>query len=168
MRTDQDTSVDEADKPHLETPKGWTHLSTISNSRNMDRLNNDIVKKDGGATSARGVNSEDGGPIEEVRSDDELLGPYSQQREFVDGRDAEGDGRVVYKVYKRRFFGLFQLALLNVIVSWDVSTFLGMNDELLIIESGYHFRLPLQPFLNSLKSLKQPLTGCQHPFCLPS
>jgi hypothetical protein len=26
-----------------------------------------------------------------------------------------------YKVYKRRFFGLVQLVLLNVVVSWDVS-----------------------------------------------
>lgn len=26
----------------------------------------------------------------------------------------------VYKVYKRRFFGLFQLVLLNIIISWDV------------------------------------------------
>ena len=28
---------------------------------------------------------------------------------------------VEYKVYKRRWFGLMQLVLLNVIVSWDVS-----------------------------------------------
>jgi len=27
-----------------------------------------------------------------------------------------------YKVYKRRWFGLLQLTLLNIIVSWDVST----------------------------------------------
>lgn len=27
----------------------------------------------------------------------------------------------VYKVYKRRFFGLAQLVLLNIVVSWDVS-----------------------------------------------
>jgi hypothetical protein len=33
------------------------------------------------------------------------------------GRDDE----VVYKVYKRRWFGLLQLVLLNVVVSWDVS-----------------------------------------------
>lgn len=28
-----------------------------------------------------------------------------------------------YKVYKRRWFGLVQLTLLNIIVSWDVSSF---------------------------------------------
>jgi hypothetical protein len=27
----------------------------------------------------------------------------------------------VYKVYKRRFWGLAQLVLLNIVVSWDVS-----------------------------------------------
>jgi hypothetical protein len=27
----------------------------------------------------------------------------------------------VYKVYKRRFWGLTQLVLLNIVVSWDVS-----------------------------------------------
>ncbi len=32
-------------------------------------------------------------------------------------------GRVQrFKVYKRRWFGLFQLTLLNIIVSWDAST----------------------------------------------
>lgn len=29
--------------------------------------------------------------------------------------------RPVYKVYKRRFWGLAQLVLLNIIISWDVS-----------------------------------------------
>lgn len=29
-----------------------------------------------------------------------------------------------YRVYKQRYFGLFQLVLLNVVVSWDVSTFM--------------------------------------------
>jgi hypothetical protein len=28
-----------------------------------------------------------------------------------------------YKVYKRRFLGLFQLVLLNIIISWDVGAF---------------------------------------------
>ncbi|KAI8626499.1 major facilitator superfamily domain-containing protein [Xylariaceae sp. FL1651] len=34
----------------------------------------------------------------------------------------EGDG-VVYKVYKRRWFGVVQLTLLNIVVSWDWLTF---------------------------------------------
>ncbi len=43
----------------------------------------------------------------------------------TDGADGGGDGTVAppteYKVYKRRWFGLVQLTLLNIIVSWDVS-----------------------------------------------
>lgn len=33
-----------------------------------------------------------------------------------------------YRVYKRRFFGLFQLVLLNIIVSWDWLTFAAVSD----------------------------------------
>ena len=35
-----------------------------------------------------------------------------------------GETAVVYRVYKRRWFGLVMLMLLNIIVSWDVSKFL--------------------------------------------
>jgi hypothetical protein len=37
-----------------------------------------------------------------------------------DSPDAELGSRPVYKVYKRRFWGLAQLVLLNIVVSWDV------------------------------------------------
>lgn len=37
-------------------------------------------------------------------------------------QDLNGDGTVeFFKVYKRRWFGLVQLTLLNIVVSWDVS-----------------------------------------------
>ncbi|KAI0204596.1 major facilitator superfamily domain-containing protein [Astrocystis sublimbata] len=36
--------------------------------------------------------------------------------------DGDGNG-IVYKVYKRRWFGLVQLTLMNIIVSWDWLTF---------------------------------------------
>lgn len=32
------------------------------------------------------------------------------------------EDQIVYKLYKRRWFGLIQLVLLNIVVSWDVST----------------------------------------------
>ncbi|KAJ2893873.1 major facilitator superfamily domain-containing protein [Zalerion maritima] len=38
-------------------------------------------------------------------------------------RPDESDNQVVFKVYKRRWFGLLQVVLLNVIVSWDWLTF---------------------------------------------
>jgi hypothetical protein len=56
----------------------------------------------------------EGEVLENVGSNEELL---------PDGEEG-GDGtagEVVWKVYKRRWFGLGQLVLLNVVVSWDVS-----------------------------------------------
>lgn len=74
-------------------------------------------------------------PLHEVRSDEELLGPEDTQPtsqrvtterglENSGGHPLEGtSGEHIYKVYKRRWFGLIQLVLLNIIVSWDVSNF---------------------------------------------
>lgn len=39
-----------------------------------------------------------------------------------------GDPHRQYRVYKRRFFGLLQLVLLNIIVSWDWLTFSAVSD----------------------------------------
>lgn len=79
----------------------------------------------------------DGGgePLEQVRSNDELLGDeelagHTVRRSRdggIQGDDERGgitgdSGPVVWKVYKRRWFGLAQLVLLNVVVSWDVSS----------------------------------------------
>lgn len=48
-------------------------------------------------------------------------GDHDENEQRVE-RDCEGRP-VVYKVYKRRWFGLVQLTLLNIIVSWDVSAY---------------------------------------------
>lgn len=49
----------------------------------------------------------------------------------------ESGARPVYRVYKRRFWGLAQLVLLNIVVSWDVGTTkLVTNRELTQILSG--------------------------------
>lgn len=39
---------------------------------------------------------------------------------YTDTIDDNGTIDGDYKVYKRRFFGLAQLVLLNIVVSWDV------------------------------------------------
>lgn len=79
---------------------------------------------------------DDGGePLEQVRSNEELLGDEDlaghtirRSRDGgIQGDDERGgitgdSGPIVWKVYKRRWFGLAQLVLLNVIVSWDVSS----------------------------------------------
>lgn len=109
--------------------------SNVSNGNGsgIDNKNNDELK----VTQSNG--SGDGpdriGEIEalhEVRSDDELLGDDERGSTTLSGGAQEGGnnstgaadavGGRVYKVYKRRWFGLVQLALLNIIVSWDVSS----------------------------------------------
>lgn len=43
-------------------------------------------------------------------------------------QELTGDGTVeFFKVYKRRWFGLIQLTLLNIVVSWDVSLIYSNN-----------------------------------------
>ncbi|KXG50833.1 Major facilitator superfamily domain, general substrate transporter [Penicillium griseofulvum] len=41
--------------------------------------------------------------------------------------DTEQGSRPIYKVYKRRFWGLAQLVLLNIVVSWDWLTFSSIS-----------------------------------------
>ena len=47
-----------------------------------------------------------------------------------------GEDQVLYRVYKRRFFGLFQLVLLNIIVSWNVRVSWRPGTVLTILYSG--------------------------------
>src|SRR4051794_29374370 len=63
-----------------------------------------------------------------TKSTDLHGGPSNSEAQEEDGRGSGDAGAVVghaveheYKVYKRRWFGLVQLTLLNIIVSWDVS-----------------------------------------------
>lgn len=104
------------DKGRAERAKlGWTPWR-IDKDRKM--------KGDGG-----------GEPLEQVRSNEELLGhdelaghTVRRSRDGgIQGDDERGgitgdSGPIVWKVYKRRWFGLAQLVLLNVVVSWDVSS----------------------------------------------
>ena len=59
--------------------------------------------------------------IEGIYSDAEL--EATRTRSMPEGDDAAlaNGEHVVYRVYKIRWFGLTQLILLNIIVSWDVS-----------------------------------------------
>lgn len=44
-------------------------------------------------------------------------------------REVQHEVHTEYRVYKRRFFGLTQLVLLNIIVSWDVSCGVPSRDQ---------------------------------------
>jgi len=109
--------------------------TNLGNGESVDSKRNDELKVM--QTNSSGNGPHEIGEVEalhEVRSDDELLGDEegdsAPQRATAgtqgDGNDGgEGVERTAsggeYKVYKRRWFGLVQLVLLNIIVSWDVS-----------------------------------------------
>ncbi|KAI0011497.1 major facilitator superfamily domain-containing protein [Xylariaceae sp. FL0662B] len=62
--------------------------------------------------------------------DNTPLAILSPEEEADNASLEDGDsGRVVYQVYKRRWFGLVQLTLLNIIVSWDWLTFSPVAPE---------------------------------------
>ncbi|KAA6411043.1 MAG: hypothetical protein FRX48_05354 [Lasallia pustulata] len=72
--------------------------------------------------SAMGSGDDQASRVEE-RYVDERGDRVVEEREGAQGEEEGGreEGEVVvYKVYKRRWFGLIQLVLLNIIVSWDV------------------------------------------------
>lgn len=59
------------------------------------------------------------GNITRVFSSHDSSKPFQSHSEVRDA-DAAMMHATDYKVYKRRFFGLTQLVLLNIVVSWDV------------------------------------------------
>jgi FLVCR family MFS transporter 7 len=68
------------------------------------------------------------GPATEVQDMPQRSGSALNNEDFsvpseVLAESRGSDHPQQYRVYKRRWFGLFQLVLLNIIVSWDVSLF---------------------------------------------
>lgn len=52
---------------------------------------------------------------------DETIGGHVSGVDGAPDTGEDGQAPPVYRVYKRRWFGLMQLVLMNIIVSWDVS-----------------------------------------------
>ncbi len=62
--------------------------------------------------------------VQEHYTEGDIGGEDRRSRIITETENAVADpvvGHVQYKVYKRRWFGLIQLVLLNIIISWDVS-----------------------------------------------
>ena len=100
--------------------------------------------------------------LERVYTDGEL--EAVRTRSMPDGdEDALANGQhVVYRVYKIRWFGLTQLILLNIIVSWDVSrivTAIQYTTRTLahVLRSGFH--IPLSPTQQPIFSPQTPASS---------
>lgn len=64
---------------------------------------------------------------------DEARNNASRSIENPEGSANGGDRSLGYKIYRRRWFGLGQLVLLNIIVSWDVSGATSWTDVNLLL-----------------------------------
>ena len=100
--------------------------------------------------------------LERVYTDGEL--EAMRTRSMPDGdEDALANGQhVVYRVYKIRWFGLTQLILLNIIVSWDVSRIItpiqyATRTLAHILPSG--FRTPPSPTQQPISSPRTPASS---------
>lgn len=113
-------------------PAGWMRLKNMGRNKKggVRRLKDDAKHLSEVVTSSSAHGSGDYSAFQENGARDGLLytdnpneerGPEQLEPNTSIPTGAQGDG-VVYKVYKRRWFGLIQLVLLNIIVSWDVST----------------------------------------------
>lgn len=98
---------------HLLSADRWTEMA------DMDRRADDATK--------------DQSRVETAYTDEteahhaESSGPSS--RAVVDDASTSGEQPIVYKVYRIRWFGLMQLVLLNIVVSWDVSTTVSIEKK---------------------------------------
>ncbi|RAH71506.1 putative cell surface receptor/MFS transporter (FLVCR) [Aspergillus aculeatinus CBS 121060] len=77
-------------------------------------------------------------------------------RNVESGTDALPPSGLVYKVYKRRFWGLIQLVLLNIVVSWDWLTFSSISTT-----AAEHFKV-------SESAINWMSTGYLFAFCAAS
>lgn len=73
------------------------------------------------ASSDAGINpiSSHSGPHDEEK-DLEKIAPTFTEQYYETADISTRTSAPVYKVYKRRFLGLLQLVLLNIVISWDV------------------------------------------------
>jgi hypothetical protein len=123
-------------------PRGWNQLDedeTAGMGADMRPVgSHDETRDTADNSKSDGTNSADRIELEERESGGSAAtasrgknGNVTEEARQLDGAGdvvADGDGEEVaqavpreYKVYKRRWFGLVQLTLLNIIVSWGVS-----------------------------------------------
>jgi hypothetical protein len=92
----------------------------IKMADNADKKSHVVVDVEDGPGSSSTSKSKDAAQQATSFLDANSSDTRAPQSEADASQPHNGAG-VEYRVYKRRWFGLFQLVLLNIIVSWDVS-----------------------------------------------
>ena len=113
----------QAEAMHLLSADGWTEMA------DMDRRADDATKDQSRVETAAYTDE-----VQHAESSGQ-----SSRAVVVDDASTSGEQPVEYKVYKIRWFGLMQLVLLNIVVSWDVSTrvFIKRRPSSMISYSGF-------------------------------
>ncbi|CAG5139352.1 uncharacterized protein ALTATR162_LOCUS471 [Alternaria atra] len=114
-----------------------THDGMLENAAHTG-LSEDVAPEDeelGNSSSSRAVVFAD---VENAGSDGAREQPPKRKKRRLGlGKKRESYSHTHYKVYKRRWIGLGQLVLLNIVVSWDWLTFAPISTT-----SSLYFRVP--------------------------
>jgi hypothetical protein len=95
----------------------WIKMDDIAQTQSHDGMLNNAARVEEGVEHGRvgqwssAMNERDGDAAQETTA---RRRPWAKKRKSY--------SHAHFKVYKRRWFGLAQLVLLNVVVSWDVSS----------------------------------------------
>lgn len=117
--------ITSSEKPALGPKGSWVKMddlahsnSTSSNAKNATEVEEDITKTMTGTIDAGH------GPS----SSEQQGGEAHTHAHAHGGAHHRSYSHTHYRVYKRRWFGLIQLVLLNIVVSWDVRICLLIRD----------------------------------------
>lgn len=108
-------------------------MAHIAHTQSNDAMLKDVATLDGTPGSSSGEAIADA-QIQGVGEEEEARAGTPKKRRPWE-RKRKSYSHAHYKVYKRRWFGLAQLVLLNIVASWDVSdAFL----EVVAVEANIH------------------------------
>lgn len=115
-----------ADASSKSRSKSWIKMSDLSSSHEQPSPSTSKGKMQTTTEEEQGIEPVLSGESTSSAHPLQGSGPVIEERDARDGHHGRRHGGNTYshthfRVYKRRWFGLAQLVLLNIVVSWDVS-----------------------------------------------
>jgi len=109
-------------KTGMNTRESWIKMDAISNVKSNDAILDTTRSNEpsGYGEASAPAHAREGAGDEEGHVTSNKRRPWARKRKSYSHEH--------FKVYKRRWFGLGQLVLLNIVVSWDVSTIIILPD----------------------------------------
>jgi FLVCR family MFS transporter 7 len=107
----------------MQTDCAWIKMDDIAHTQSSDAVLKNAARIEEDAGEPR-VGDSSAGAHEREEEEEEGEARTSTGRRRPWARKRKSYSHAHFKVYKRRWFGLAQLVLLNAVVSWDVSIFI--------------------------------------------